>query len=80
MCVQLLPSYPSFSLVTSTLHTLTTLAMATKIHIPDQVYTVTFPSSPSLLSLPSLLLSHLSLLSPGVAVAKLRWSYRADPH
>jgi hypothetical protein len=38
LCVKLLPTYPAFSLVTSTLHTLTTLAMATKIHIPDQVW------------------------------------------
>lgn len=37
LCLQLLPSYPSFSLVTSTLHTLTSLAKATRVHIPDQV-------------------------------------------
>lgn len=37
LCLKLLPSYPSLSLVTTTLHTLTKLAVATLVHATQQV-------------------------------------------
>ena len=37
LCVKLLPSYPSLSFVTAILHTLTELAIATVVHMVDQV-------------------------------------------
>ena len=36
-CIELLPSYPSVSFVTITLHTLTLLSAHTLIDVPDQV-------------------------------------------
>ena len=37
LCIKLLPAYPSLSFVTTILHTLTKLSIATLTHVPDQV-------------------------------------------
>lgn len=37
LCLRLLPSYPSLSFVAAIFHTLTELAMATVVHVPEQV-------------------------------------------